>query len=270
MHMNRHSHLARLRRAARLALIAGLALNVPRGAAAQGSPAAQSPPGAPRPPSARETRWVADHISLDLLPVAYVLPRGRFSLGGSMNMPPVGFPTSHYSLYPDLQYGVAGRTQAAVGVSGADRLGTGGEAIFYTLGLQHVLLPETRTVPTLSLGGYGFLAPHNRHGGVVYLVASKQLTRRAYPRGVFAHLGLEVQTFANADSDTGAQPFVGANYVWSRHLRFSAEYRPRMSWEREDLYSFKGVVLLYRGFGVTGGYRDNGYRAHPFIGIEID
>ena len=261
---NQSTLLTRLRLAARLALIVGLVLNAPHGAAAQGSPSAQSPPGA------RETRWVADHVSLDLLPVAYVIRRGHFSLGGSMNMPPVGLPASRYSLYPDLQYGVAARTQAAIGVSGADRLGTGGQAIFYTLGLQQVLLPETRTVPTLSVGGYGFLAPHNRHGGVAYLVASKQLTRQAYPRGVFAHLGLEVQTFADADSHTGVQPFVGANYVWSRRIRFSAEFRPRMSWEGEDSYSLKGVVLLYRGFGLNGGFRDNGYRAYPFIGFQID
>ena len=60
-------------------------------------------------------------------------------------------------------------------------------------------MPETRTAPTVTVGGYGFLAPHHLHGGVVYLVASKQLTPRAYPQGVFAHLGLEVQTFANAE-----------------------------------------------------------------------
>jgi hypothetical protein len=264
MLMNRHALFTPLRRAAPLALAAGLVLNAPHPAGAQSAPDPQSAP------TARETRWIADHISLDLLPVAYVLPRGRFSLGGNMNMPPVGLPASRYTLYPDLQYGLTGRTQMAFGVSGAERLGRGGEAIFYNLGLQHVLLPETRTTPALSLGGYGFLAPQNRHGGVAYLVASKQLTRQASPRGVFAHLGLEVQTFANADSHTGVQPFVGTNYVWTRRLRFSAEYRPRLSWEREDLYSVKGVVLLYRGFGVNAGFRNNGYRAHPFIGIQID
>jgi hypothetical protein len=270
--MNAHALFSRLRPAGplTLALAAGLMLSAPHRATAQSPPAVPGPPAAPSPPGARETRWVADHVSLDLLPVAYVIPRGHFSLGGSMNMPPVGFPASRYSLYPDLQYGLTGRDQVAIGVSGADRLGTRGQAIFYTLGLQHVLLPETRTAPTLSVGGYGFLAPQNRHGGVAYLVASKQWTRQAYPRGVFAHLGLEVQTFANAEADTGVQPFVGANYVWSRRLRFSAEYRPRLSWERQDIYSLKGVVLLYRGFGVNGGFRDNGYRAEPFIGIEID
>jgi len=256
--MKKRSLIPWFRGAARLAVTASLALTATAGA------------GAPTTPEQREARWISDHISLDLLPVAYVIPRGHFSLGGSMNMPPVGLPASRYSLYPDLQYGLDGRTEAALGVSGADRLGTGGQAIFYTLGLQHVLLPETRTVPTLSVGGYGFLAPHNLHGGVAYLVASKQVTQRAYPQGVFAHLGLEVQTFATADSHTGVQPAVGANYVWSRRIRFSAEYRPRMSWEREDIYSLKGVVLLYRGFGLNAGYRNNGYRAHPFIGIEID
>lgn len=226
--------------------------------------------GAQSVPEEREARWVADHVSLDLLPVAYVVPRGHFSLGGSMNMPPVGLPASRYSLYPDLQYGAAARTQVALGVAGADRPGRTGEALFYTLGVQRVLLPGTRTAPTVSLGGYGFLAPHDLHGGVAYLVASQKLTPQAYPHGAFAHVGLELQSFAGAGSRTGVQPFVGANYAWSRRLRFSAEFRSRMTWERHHLYSLKGVILLYRGFGLNGGFRDNGYRAEPFIGIEID
>jgi hypothetical protein len=32
----------------------------------------------------------------------------------------------------------------------------------------------------------------------------------------------------------------------------------------------KGAIILYRGFGVSAVFRDNGYRAHPFIGIQID
>ena len=50
-----------------------------------------------------------------------------------MNMPPVGFPGSRSSLYPNLQYGLPGRTEAALGVSGAEPPGRSGQAIFYTL-----------------------------------------------------------------------------------------------------------------------------------------
>jgi hypothetical protein len=256
--MKRSPLLTRLDRAAWLILLASFLPLTPRPAGAQISP------------SERERRWVPDHVDLDLLPVAYVIRRGEFSVDGPVTMPPIGFPASSYSLYPTLQYGVARGTQIAFGVAGADRLGHGGQAIFYNLGVHHVLIPESRTTPALSIGGYGFLAPQNRHGGAFYLVASRQLTAHPYPRGVFVHGGLLIQTFANADSGTDARPFLGASYIWSRRLRFHAEYRPRMSWEQRELYSLHATVLVYRKLGVSFGYRSNAYRTHPFIGLAID
>jgi hypothetical protein len=256
--MKRAALLTRLDRAAGLILVASFLPLAPHPARAQSSP------------QVRERRWVPDHIDLDLLPVAYVIRRGEFSVDGPMTMPPIGFPASTYSLYPSLQYGVAQGTQVAFGVAGADRLVHGGQAIFYNLGLQHVLIRDSRTAPALSIGGYGFLAPQNRHGGAVYLVASHQLTQHPYPRGIFVHGGLLIQTFANADSGTDARPFLGANYVWNRRLRFSADYRPRMSWEQRELYSLHATVLVYKKLGLSVGYRSNAYRTHPFVGLVID
>jgi hypothetical protein len=210
------------------------------------------------------------HIDLDLLPVAYVEARRRLPIGTSLRMVPIGFPASSYSLYPNLQFRVTPRTVLALGASGADPLGHSVTAIFYSVGLQHLLLPETRHLPALAVGGYGFLAPQNRHGGAGYLVASRQLTPHAYPRGAFLHLGLLLQSFGDGTSGTDARPFLGVNYVWSPRLRFTGEYRPAMSWEANDPYTVRAVFLFTRRFGVSGGYRQNGYRAHPFIGIEID
>ena len=96
------------------------------------------------------------------------------------------------------------------------------------------------------------------------------MTPRAYPGGVFAHVGVEFQGFSGDRSSSSARPFVGANYVWSRRVRFSAEFRPRMPWERDHLYSARAVVLLTRKIGVSGGLRNNGYQTHPFIGIQLD
>lgn len=102
------------------------------------------------------------------------------------------------------------------------------------------------------------------------MVATRQLTPHAYPHGAFAHLGLLLQSFGDGESGTAVRPFLGANHVFSRRVRVSAEYRPRMSWEEDAPYSVRGIVLLYRSFGLSAGYRHNGYRAHPFIGDEID
>jgi hypothetical protein len=219
----------------------------------------------------REARWASDHVDLDLLPVAYVVRPRHLTVGGPVNMTPVGFPASTYSLYPNLTYGLTPRTEATIGVTGAERLGPGGEATFYSLGLEHVLLPESDHRPTISMGGYGFQGPHDyRTGGAVFLVASKQLSPHAYPNGLFAHLGVELQGFSDGRSSSAAQPFVGANYVWSPRVRFSAEFRPRLPWERANLYSARAVVLLTRRVGLSGGLRNNGYQTHPFIGVRVD
>src|SRR5262249_52800358 len=113
--------------------------------------------------------------------------------------------------------------------------------------------------------------PHDhRNGGAIYLVASRQLSRHVYPRGVFAHAGIEFQGFSDDHSSSSAQPFVGANWIWRHRVRFSGEVRPRMPWEHTNLYSLRAIVLFTRRLGVTGGLRNNGYETHPFIGFHLD
>jgi hypothetical protein len=259
--MENQAFTARVGRGVVLGLIVGLLHGAPHPAHAQDQ----------NPDRARDARWRSDHVDLDLLPVAYVVRSRHLTVGGPVNMPPVGFPANTYSLYPNLTYGLTARTEATFGITGAQRLGPGGEATFYTLGLEHVLLPESGHLPTISLGAYGFQGPHDhRNGGAVFLVASQQLTPRAYPNELFAHLGVEFQGFSDGRSSSAAQPFVGANYVWSPRLRFSAEFRPRQPWERANLYSARAVVLLNRRIGISGGLRNNGYQTHPFIGIRVD
>jgi hypothetical protein len=43
-----------------------------------------------------------------------------------------------------------------------------------------------------------------------------------------------------------------------------------MSWEESGLYTLCGVFTVTRRFGFSVGYHQDGYRAQPFIGIEID
>jgi hypothetical protein len=220
---------------------------------------------------ARGAKWASEHVDLDQLPSAYVVRARHLSVGGPGVLAPVGFPSSKYTHYPSLTYGLTARTQAMLGATGGERIGPGGEATFYMLGLQQVLVPEKGKVPEVSIGGYGFQGPHDAHsGGAVYLVASRQFTSQSYPHGVFAHLGVEFQGFTDHLSGSAVQPFVGANYIWRRRVRFSAEFRPRMPWEETNLYSARAVVLLSPRIGVSGGLRNNGYETHPFIGLHID
>ena len=257
--MKSHAFAARVGRGAVLGMLIGVLSGMPPPARGQ------------EEDRARDARWRSEHIDLDLLPVAYGVRPRHLTVGGPVNMTPVGFPANTYSLYPNLTYGLTARTEAMLGVTGAQRIGPGGEATFYTLGLQHVLLPEKGKLPAVSIGGYGFQGPHDdRNGGAAYVVASRQLTPRASARGVFAHVGLEFQGFSGDRSGSAARPFVGANYIWSQRVRFSAEFRPRMPWERANLYSARAVVLLNRRIGVSGGLRNNGYQTHPFIGIHLD
>jgi hypothetical protein len=218
----------------------------------------------------REERWARQHVDLDQLPVAYTLPHGKLTLGGSVSRTPAGFPADEYRLYPALAYGVTDRTELDLGVTGAQRLGPGGEATFYTLGLQHVLGSGAGKRSTVSVGAYGFFGPDAQGGGALYGVASRQLTAHPYPRGVFAHLGLELQGFSADDSSVAPRPFLGAEYVLTHRLRFTAEFRLRMPWESANLYSLRSVVMVTRRFGLSLGVRNNGYRTHPFVGIRIE
>jgi hypothetical protein len=243
---------------AALGVLAGLLLVPAQGA--RGEPETEK----------REAQWVDQHVDLDLLPVAFTVPRGRLTVGGPLPRTPAGFPSDIYVLYPDLVYGLTDRTEAGLGGAGAQRLGPGGEATFYTLGLQRVLSLTANKLPTLSVGAYGFLGPQGHDGGAVYLVASRQLTRHAYPRGLFAHLGLELQGYSSDDSSAAPRPFLGVDLVWTQRLRFSAEFRQRMPWESANLYSLRTVLLITRHFGLSGGLRNNGYRTHPFIGLRLE
>jgi hypothetical protein len=221
-------------------------------------------------PGKPDAGWVSQHVDLDQLPVAYTVRSGRFAIGSAMRLTPAGFPADTYARYPDLAYGLTDRTELSLGVTGAQRLGPGGEAIFYNLGLQHVLLRGAPNVPALAVGGYAFAGPHDHNGGAVYLVASHQLSRRPYPGAVIAHLGLLLQGYSGNDSSAAPRPFVGANYVATPRFQLSAEFRPRMPWEYANVYSLRGVVLVTRRYGFDGGLRSNGYRVHPFIGFHLD
>jgi hypothetical protein len=253
--------------------------DAPGGDSEERAPGAETPvdqngeaekPGAKRASSASEARWIASHVNLDLLPSAYAVLHHRFDIGSKINMPPIGVPASRYSVYPDIEFAPTPRTVLALGAATADRLHAGGSPVYYTVGIQHQFLAETHRLPAVAVGGYGLVGPHDHHGGAAYVVASRQLTSHGDHRGAFVHAGVLVQTFSGEGSGTDAQPFLGADYVWNRRMRFSGEYRPKMSWEASDPYTLRGVFMVTRQFGFSAGYRQNGYRAEPFIGIEID
>jgi hypothetical protein len=161
-------------------------------------------------------------VNLDLLPSAYGVMGHRFDLGNKINMPPIGVPASRYTVYPDIEFAPAPRTVLALGATTAKPLYRGGSPVCYTIGIQQQLMSETHRLPAVAVGGYGLLGPHDHHGGAAYVVASRQFTAQGDHRGVFLHAGLLVQTYSGEGSGTDARPFLGADNVWSRRLRFPA------------------------------------------------
>jgi hypothetical protein len=243
----------------------------PPGGAPPAAPAGQKPGSTGEiTPAEREARWVASNVRLDRLPAAYPQARRPIRLSNAIKMMPIGFPASSYTLYPAVTFRVAPQTQLGLGAAGGNGIGDAGTAVFYTLGVQHLVQPEARRAPALAVGGYGFLGPDDRHGGAAYVVASRQFSRHAYPHGVFAHLGVLGQSFADGDSGASVRPFVGANYVLNRRVRFTGEYRPRMPWEEAAPYGARVVFLFTGRFGVSAGIRQNGYERHSLLGIELE
>ncbi len=239
---------------------------------------APQPPSAPseetqaEAPDERGTQdYLADYrIQLDWNPLGVTIPGQRFRFSNFIPMHPAGFRGDFYQRFFAPTYAVGRGWEVTAGVTGAERLGPGGTALFYGAGFQKQFITESRSRPGVSFGAYGMFGPHNHNSGTLFLATSKKLWGRK-DRAVFLHAGGRLETYGSDDygSGTGLRPYVGTSFAFSRRAFLSAEFSPRQPWDRANMYSARLAVRLYRGFGIQGGIRSNGYRTLPFIGIIL-
>jgi hypothetical protein len=207
-------------------------------------------------------------LQLDFHPIGGVIPEGRLRLGNYLRMHPAGFRADEFDMYLQPTYGLGGGWEATAGITGAERIGKGGEAIFYGAGIQKQLVRDRGGMPAISLGAYGMTGPHDHHTGMLFLAATKELLWRG-DRAAWLHAGLKYETFDSDDygNGSGIRPYVGATVALSRRYTLSGEYSPKQPGQDTNMFAVRATVRMWRNVGISGGIRNNGFETHPFIGL---
>lgn len=209
-------------------------------------------------------------LQLDWHPIGLVVPEGQLRLASLIRMHPSGFRADEYTLYLAPTYGLGDGWEVTAGVTGAERLGRGGNALFYGAGVQKQLLAESRSRPAVSVGVYGMTGPHSHHAGTLYLAATRELWSRG-ERKLFLHGGGKYEFFDSDDYDssTGVRPYAGTTVVITPRLFLGAEVSPPQPWETSTPYALRATVRVYRRFSISGGVRNNGFDTETFIGLGL-
>jgi len=219
--------------------------------------------------------WHDLRPQLDYHPIGMVLPKGKLRFSNLLRPHPAGFRADEMGSLFSPVYGLGDGWEITAGVTDAERVGRGGEALFYNAGVQKQLVTETRSRPAVSVGGYGIFGPHSFRGGTGFLAATKLLHgKQRSPFAVFLHGGVKFQGYESDDygDGTGIRPYVGSVLAVNRRFFVSAEFSPNQPWAQDDMWALRGTyVVMIKGqtVGVTGGIRNVGYGSHSFIGISF-
>lgn len=254
------STIAAVGKVSLLTLLAGLLLAPAAARAADGATETEEPYS-----NARTRQY---RLQLDWHPIGLVVPKGQLRISSLIRMHPSGFRADEYSLYLAPTYGLGDGWEVSAGVTGAERLGAGGNALFFGAGIQKQLVPESRTMPAISVGLYGMAGPHSHQSGTFYLAATKEVWSKG-GRAIFVHGGGKYETFDSDDygDSTGLRPYVGTTLVVTPRLFLGAEISPTQPWEVSTPYALRATVRVYKRFSLSGGVRNNGFDTETFIGL---
>jgi hypothetical protein len=208
-------------------------------------------------------------LQLDYNGVGYVVPKGKIRLSNYIRMHPAGFRADEYDMYLAPTYGLGAGWQVTAGVTGAERRGRGGNALFGGAGVQKQFVTESALRPAVSVGLYG-MTGHDHDSGVAYLAASKRVWTFGQ-QGFYLHGGARFEAYDSDDygDSTGIRPYFGATYAFGPRLSLGAEISPKQAWERDLMFAVRANVRVYKRFGITGGIRNNGFDTHPFVGVSF-
>lgn len=217
--------------------------------------------------------WEDTELDLDYHPIGYSISRKkRYSFDNYIPMRPAGFRADKFSMYFAPTYSFGDGWEAALGITGAQRIGPRGEAIFFGGGVQKQFVQERRGMPAISLGLYGMGGPNGHNSQTLYLAASKRVAGgAAHKYSVFLTAGGKLERFDSDDygNGTGLRPFAGAQLSYGKRLFFTTEISPAQPWERSTMYAARLSYRVYKQAAISGGIRNNGYRTLPFIGLEF-
>lgn len=230
---------------------------------------AQEPgPAAPEPYG--DDRLRRYRLQLDWHPIGLVVPHGELRFSSFIRMHPAGFRATDYDLLLAPTYGLGSGWEVTAGLTTAERIGRGGNAVFYGAGLQKQIIRETKRRPALSLGGYGMTGPHDHHSGSLYLAGTKEIWARG-DRALFLHGGAKYEAFDSNDygRSTGIRPYAGATLALSRRAFLSGDFSPAQPWEGSNMYALRASYRVYKRIGVSAGIQNNGYETGPIFGLTF-
>jgi len=208
-------------------------------------------------------------LQLDYHGIGYVVAPGKIRLSNYIRMHPSGFRADTFDMLLAPTYGIRGGWEVTAGVTGAERRGKGGNALFPGVGVQKQFVTEAAGRPAISVGAYG-MTGHGHDSGTLYVAASKRLWVHG-ESAFYVHGGGKLEAYDGEDygSGVGLRPYFGATYAWGRRFSLGAEVSPRQPWERDTMFAVRANVRVYKRFGLTGGIRNNGFDTHPFVGISF-
>jgi hypothetical protein len=219
------------------------------------------------------TKWLDNYrLRLDFHPIGQTLDRGDFKFSSLIRMYPPGFRADEYDMLFAPTYGLADGLEITAGVTTAERLGRGGEAVFYGAGIQKQIFEAGDWLPSISIGAFGVMGPHDHTGGSLYLAATQRVFggkivgKRIGPT-LFLHGGVKYEFFDSDDYDnsSGVRPFVGASMNFTRRVALTGEYSPGQAWQPDDMWSVRASYRIHRFITLSGGIRSNGFDTHPFF-----
>ena len=209
---------------------------------------------------------------LQFHPIGWTVPDHKLRLTSLIRMQPAGFRATEFDHWFAPTFGLGHGWEATAGVTGAERMGAGGNALFYGAGVQKQLLDTHGKLPDVSVGVYGMGGPHDHRSFTAYLAGSHRVLGGASKGfAVDLHGGVKYENFDSDDygSGSGVRPYVGATIPVGKRLFFSAEFSPTQPWQESKMYSLSATVRAHKRLGISGGIRNNGFETHPFVGISL-
>jgi len=239
--------------------------------------------------------WLDAHVNYRFHPVAYTLGN-MTSLSNLTPNYPAAFVAKHYNMY-ELSRGIGPSTDIGISAVGAKLFGLQRAPLnphpndtewFFGGYVQQKLVNESGVLPTISLGVRANQGSDEIGTLGGYIVGTKRLIGKPcnvaglWVTGGYKWEGYDTDTgMANfiglisprgnvpPTSDDGARPFAGMNIAFSKNFAVGGEWSHRQPWQFEDMWSARGILLIWHGWGVEGGVEDNGYHERTFVALEL-
>jgi len=220
----------------------------------------------------QESRLPSRLRGLAYHPVGWTVNQGKLRFSNLIPMQPAGFPADEFNHWVSATYGLGDGWEVAGAVTGAERLGAGGEALFFGAAVQKQFLRMADDRTSASVGAAAMAGPHDHRSGTFYVSMTHRVVRREDRGfGLDLHGGVKYELFDGSDygSGSGIRPYLGATAPIGSRVFLAAEISPRQPWQQSNMFSGSVTYRVYKRAGITGGIRNNGFDTEPFVALSF-